>query len=185
MVFIVLIKIKKAMRNSGAEVSNKSGATNEGESEESEKEERYYDSGLPPPSPFNRRVCLAGEDRDAFQHQRLLRSVSVDQLYGMKDSDDGRGFSPSIECLRAQGSLPPSTSTSGCDVFAERKKKLTSKVMTFSMPDLRKVRAMYNQGIGKSMRSRSSQNLDEQTPCANFDSTYDSLLTDIQGDTGN
>jgi hypothetical protein len=153
------------------------------ESEGSDEKERYYESGLPPPSPFNRRGS-AGEDRDAFPDPKLPRSKSADQLYGMKDNGDDRRLSPSIDYLRAKGSLLSSASTSDSDVFAERKKKLTSKAMTLSMPDLRNVRAMYNQGIGKSLQRYGLQTFDEQMLCTNFDSTFDSLLSDIQGDTG-
>jgi hypothetical protein len=161
------------------------GKAEKGELEDSEEEDQYFESGLPPPSPFNRRGS-SGEGIGAFPDSRLPRSISVDQLYGMKDrvGDDESRFSPGIDFLRAKGSLLMPTATPESDVFAERKKKLTSRVMTMSMPDMRNVRAMYNQGIGKSMRSRSSQNLDEQGLCTDFDSTFDSLLSDIQDDTG-
>jgi hypothetical protein len=159
------------------EVVNHDGAAKV-ESEESEGEESYYDSGLPPPSPFSRRSST-GED--AFPVPKLPRSVSEGQLDEMQDRGFQRRF-PGL--LQAKGPYFASTSTSDSDVFAERKKKLTSRVMTLSMPDLRNVRAQYNKGIGKSMRSRSSQNLQEQDICTNFDSTFDSLLSEIQDETG-
>ena len=167
------------------EALNKCG-TEQGEAEDSEEEERYYDSGLPPPSPFNRRGsgAAAGDAFPGPARGLLPRSMSADHLFGMKERADERRFPLSIDFLKTMGS-PASTSTSEPDVFAERKKKLTSRVMTLSMPDLtdlRNVRAMYNQGIGKSLRIKSSETLDEEVLCTNYDSTFDNLLSDTQGD---
>jgi S-adenosylmethionine:diacylglycerol 3-amino-3-carboxypropyl transferase len=98
------------------------------------------------------------------------------------------------EDLDTSSSLPASADKtnktlqgiSETDIFAERKKKLQSRVMTQSMPeirDMRDIRSLYNRGIGNSIKQKPFDELEEaqaksSRPTLDSDA-FDSLFSNL------
>lgn len=168
------------------------------DSTDSEKEE-YVDSGLPPPSPYMRRDSRAGFGTAGSPSPGIPNRAVMNRVSSMPSIASAASFSGSLneisfrkkvhthqsagaseEPEQLGGNLGTGTSASA-DIFAERKKKLQSAVMTQSMPEIRDIRSLYNKGIGKSMRSRSnSSSKPPPSPPLAFDSdVFDTLLADM------
>jgi hypothetical protein len=154
------------------------------EGSDSEKEE-YVDSGLPPPSPYLRRPgsCGIGEPTPGVAKRAMMnRSFGGslnDVALAMKDLSH-LTVADETSDKNGPARVVSKAPAPAVDVFAERKKKLQSAVMTQSMPELRDVRALYNKGIGNELRNRSMKNTPPPTPPSTFDNEiFDSLLTDL------
>ena len=165
-------------------VTNEVKGTIDSADSESEKDE-YVDSGLPPPNPYIRRSFRSNLQFGVASMSRIS-SVPV-----MPTFNQSGIFDTTIEANtkafenESAGVRPnPSPSISETDKFAERKKKLQSAAMTRSMPELRDVRALYNRGIGKSIRNQSlaMEELEEtpkQTTTLEEDEVLDKLLAGL------
>jgi hypothetical protein len=154
------------------------GAKSSDSDSESEKEE-YIDSGLPPPCPYVRRKSDQEDSqiRPSMPRQfSSAKNLMVHLQLSEQDLDTSNRLPESANTAK--------TSTEGAseiDVFAERKKKLQSRVMTQSMPEIRDIRSLYNRGIGKSISHKAvAADAEAKSSRPHLDNgAFDSLFTDL------
>jgi hypothetical protein len=165
---------REMVQNQGPAPADSTHAVNLSDSE-SEKEE-YMDSGLPPPCPYVRRKAEPDEDqiKPLIQGVQSLSARNLRSCLQLSEDLD----TPSCLLASAGSAKITAGGASETDIFAERKKKLQSRVMTQSMPEIRDVRSLYNRGIGQSIGHRPMA-VASEAKSSRPTLDIDSLLTDL------